>query len=41
MLLAPSAGMQLLVEVKQGRRRFLEYLLLPVRRALGKAARER
>jgi HlyD family secretion protein len=39
--LALSAGMQVAVEIKQGRRTVLEYLLSPVQRVLGEAAHER
>lgn len=36
-----APGMQVIAEVKQGERTVMEYLLSPVRRTLGEAARER
>lgn len=39
--LALSAGMQVTVEINQGKRTVLEYLLSPVQRIVSEAGRER
>lgn len=40
-LLPLAAGMQVVAEIHQGRRTVMEYLLSPVKKAVGEAARER
>ena len=40
-VLHPSAGMQAMVEIHQGRRTILEYLLSPVQKVVAEAGHER